>query len=399
MNPRNSSTPLRVRAVGVVLPLIFVACSSSSSDAPATDSALADSGTMQDAVVDTAHATDTIGATDATTDGATDASPDATSDATTDSSVEVGPGPVGGTPLSTSAFGITAIALDDENVYWTETGSVVGSVNAIPKAGGSRRVLAGSEASPRQLIVDGTDVFWWNGDVRTVSTSGGTPKTIAPGTRVGSDTLAAMGVDASFVYLSRTPCCAGVVGISRVPRGGGTETPLVPANDFYCNDDIVVVGSTLYCFGSSLVSGTSGIVQLPVTGGTPTFFASTDDGGGVSTLVARDGYLYAVHQSFTRGTDFVAGEIARAMLPTGSMTKVIAAEPIGFGVWGDDVFFTDRGPLSRNELRHVRISTKTNDVVPSTHLESPTLVAVDATGAYVASDDGALAMDIVHFTP
>ena len=116
-----------------------------------------------------AHESGTGGSTpDAPPDMATDAMPDATTDT----------GPVDETVLATTT-NVLSMALTSDEVLWTD-GPGSGSIFAIKKTGGPRRVLAEKMAWPDALTVSGSDLYFAAGldelgSIRRMPTAGGTP--------------------------------------------------------------------------------------------------------------------------------------------------------------------------------------------------------------------------------
>ena len=53
---------------------------------------------------------------------------------------------------------VGALALDADDVYWTETGAS-GAIKAVAKTGGAPRVVV-PVADPTALAVDATNVYW-----------------------------------------------------------------------------------------------------------------------------------------------------------------------------------------------------------------------------------------------
>jgi hypothetical protein len=67
--------------------------------------------------------------------------------------------PIGGgmtTLVASASFDPTAIAVDDRNVYWAESGGVW----RAPKTGGTPIAVATGISTPQQLAVDEHCVYW-----------------------------------------------------------------------------------------------------------------------------------------------------------------------------------------------------------------------------------------------
>ncbi|MGO8995407.1 MAG: hypothetical protein ACLQVI_18985 [Polyangiaceae bacterium] len=74
--------------------------------------------------------------------------------------------------LATGPIGAQAIALDDTRVYWV-VGGASGSILSVLKDGGGLTTIASGQASPVDIAVQGTSVYW------SVSTGGPDPGCMA----------------------------------------------------------------------------------------------------------------------------------------------------------------------------------------------------------------------------
>ena len=167
----------------------------------------------------------------------------------------------GATRVGTFALPVTAITMDQGNVYWA--GNLPGQVNSgaivtAPVAGASQP-LASGQASPAGIAVDAANVYWTDratgqndGAVMQLAFGSHTPIAIASAqTNPGG-----IAVDAHDVYwLSEA-------GVFKVPIGGGTILPLSSAKP-YPSSSFVVDGISAYWVDSS----TYAIVKAPLAGG------------------------------------------------------------------------------------------------------------------------------------
>lgn len=76
--------------------------------------------------------------------------------------------PIGGDgaiPLAQGQSNPHGIAIDDTNIYWTNTGTGAndGSVMKMPLGGGTPVALASQLQNPQGIVVDETSVYWTNG--------------------------------------------------------------------------------------------------------------------------------------------------------------------------------------------------------------------------------------------
>jgi hypothetical protein len=107
-------------------------------------------------------------------------------------SVPIGGGAV--TKLASGLQGTQGIAVDDQNVYWTNSGSIGTDATVMkePLGGGAITVLASNQCDASEVAADGTNVYWLNygcpggpgGTVMSVPRDGGTPVVLASASAV-----------------------------------------------------------------------------------------------------------------------------------------------------------------------------------------------------------------------
>jgi hypothetical protein len=298
------------------------------------------------------------------------------------------PGDVGAGPftLATGLVNPDWLALDDEDVYWTEGayGAATGVVKKVPLCGGAVVTLASGQTNPGALALDATRLYWISGgQILKVDKMGGPVSTLQSGTT--ADDLVVHG---SFVYwgaegptaeIERTPL-AGGAGATVVPghlvltsflaadatsiywttggyEGSLAKAPLAPASGavttlasgLFNPEQLVVDATSIYWAEAADDQGDRGnVMRMPTSGGTPvTLF------GGLTNPVAlaRDGaFVYWTNRSASP-----LGKVGRTAVD-GSSTTVIAASqeyPSGlavgpqnlyWSVWND---FDDHGAILR----------------------------------------------------
>jgi hypothetical protein len=187
-----------------------------------------------------------------------------------------------------------SIATDTVNVYFTDTGN--GSVNVVPKAGGSVLQLATGQPNPLSVVVDDTYAYWSNNQggavVRTLKAGGDTVHTVTAAT---SPTTIA--VDSTYVYFVNTS-----YAIARVPKSGGTAATFAT---------------------SPFVRGPDFLAMYP--GGGAALYAITEDGAG--------GY-----------------ELWQIALPSGTVTLVMPLQPDYTAVAGNGTLVGASFSLSYNGI-------------------------------------------------
>jgi hypothetical protein len=151
----------------------------------------------------------------------------------------IGTAPLTGNNVSPTVFAAVpvgsqpyAIALDDTNVYWTETGTGTGGrVMTLAKTGGTPAVIASGLNFPSDIALDSTYIYWTNNGDGTVMQA---PKT--PGGAV--ITLAAaqtypfgIAVDSENVYWTNNGTASGGT-VMKVPIAGGTPSVIASGQNF-----------------------------------------------------------------------------------------------------------------------------------------------------------------------
>jgi hypothetical protein len=129
------------------------------------------------------------------------------------------------TALATNQDIVGGLALDSANLYFTTHHNITqaGTVKKVGINGGALVTLATGEYRPWSPILHNGNLYWANtsiGQTRRMSTSGGTPVTVA---NVASDTFA---VDSNYVYIDSFDFTTGLSAIERIAINGGARATL-----------------------------------------------------------------------------------------------------------------------------------------------------------------------------
>ena len=176
----------------------------------------------------------------------------------------------GGNPvtLAQGPYYANSIAIDANNVYWTGykygDDSPTGSVMKVPLTGGDVTTLAQGQSEPGSVAVDDTSVYWNGystdngGSITKVALAGGVPVTLALGlSGAGAMGIGPIAVSGTGVYWGNSmtiPLTGKVAPVSLSPGGGGA---------LGLSNGIALDGTSVYW-----VSGMS-VMKVAMTGGTP----------------------------------------------------------------------------------------------------------------------------------
>jgi hypothetical protein len=195
--------------------------------------------------------------------------------------------PIGGGPTTTLASGqagARAIAVDATHVYWTSYSSAGcpdddgpcspdGAIRRVPISGGVATTLASGQASPAGLAVDEQNVYWTNsgmriqdGAVMRVARAGGTPTTLASGQwGVGAD----IAVGSGHVFWTGNSGGTETPTVRKVPIDGGGVTVVV--SSLSNGAGIAVDPWRIYWVNFDVAGGS--VRSMPIDGGSPTVLA------------------------------------------------------------------------------------------------------------------------------
>ena len=216
----------------------------------------------------------------------------------------------GGLPTLVAPLGnlnsfITDIAVDDENLYLgtipLTDGAVLppGAIYAVPKDGGTLRILADGVNWPINLATDGTHVYWaaygtFNQASETVAADGRVERVRVDGTE---RLTLAQGLSAPFdvmlaedsVYFSETGEAQGNSsrGIRRVLKAGSAVGRI---EDTHVAAGLADAGSHIVFYGGTLTPLNIGIFIVPKGGGTVRQLVAEEEVSGGPRVI--EGYAY-----------------------------------------------------------------------------------------------------------
>jgi len=181
--------------------------------------------------------------------------------------------------LEAGAQTVNGVAVDDNNVYWTD--STLNAVLQMPKHGGQVITLASDQPSLLGLASDSTSVYWLAGsDVLRVAISGGaTPQTLTTGTSIAYTGPTPLVVHAGILYYPDTPSGS----IMSLLTSGGTGTVFAPGQPKVTA--LATDGTSLYWTTNDSTGCTVVMQPLNADGAdASTTIASFPEPGGVVSL-------------------------------------------------------------------------------------------------------------------
>ena len=185
----------------------------------------------------------------------------------------------------------TALAVDDDNVYWTKEGQVVSEdlIVATPRTGGNTITVA--RATADALSSDGTNVYWGSGEpvagIFRAPVGGGDVTMLA-----AAGLPMCIALDETNVYWTDNSRPSVV---ATVPKKGGATTTLWAMGP-YVPSGIAVDGANVYWSAGAIMSepkkGGAVVTLLPPSQGVP---------GSCGDLALSDGMLFftSVNMDYT----------------------------------------------------------------------------------------------------
>jgi hypothetical protein len=178
----------------------------------------------------------------------------------------------------TNSDQLLGIAVDGTNVYFTDYNA--GTINSVPKGGGKVTILATPGSGPLAIAVDSNNLYWTErfGSVEQMPI-GGTART-----PLATDSGYAIAVDAANVYWMDD------TSVRMVPIGGGNVTPLASGYSISAmtGNYVAVSGSNVYWAGNVSTNNSSGLYTVPLGGDGGVSAVATYSGANTVVGVALD---------------------------------------------------------------------------------------------------------------
>jgi hypothetical protein len=149
--------------------------------------------------------------------------------------------PIRGGPITTLVSGVTpqVMTIDETSVYFTTNAGNTGKVMRVPKSGGTPQTLAFEVTNEQGIAVDQSNVYWTNtaGDVMRTAVDGGP---LVPIAFLQADPVS-VAVDSTSVYWANSGPPGSVV---KAPLDGGALTTI--ASGLQYPDGIAVDATSVY---------------------------------------------------------------------------------------------------------------------------------------------------------
>lgn len=161
---------------------------------------------------------------------------------------------------------VSRVALDAQRAYWVSD-LLVGHVASAPLGGGAATILAANQATPHDLAIDATHVYWTvDTGIMRVPLGGGAAELVATARKP-----TAVALDATSVYWLElgTPAAQYLDGaLVKMPLGGGPKTLL--ASGLRWASSLALDATHAYWTnegtqGSGFTDGT--VMRVPLSGG------------------------------------------------------------------------------------------------------------------------------------
>lgn len=255
------------------------------------------------------------------------------------------------------------IAIDANNVYWVNAGTL-GGLYKVPKGGGATTPLyEGAVAAIESVGVDSTSVYFVLDDaIVAVPIAGGPLRTVASATGIGGSGVAVANGDVYWVT-STEPLKPSQLW--RVSVNGGTPAAVALADELSPRGGAYFIAAAADGVYAGFHMG--GVLRLPLDGAPPIYFPSRGPTKGIA--------------SDTTNVYFAAADTLTALPKGGGEATNLApgGNPMGVAVDETSVYFNDNTPTGR-VLKVQKAGGAT--AVIADQQGAPHAIAVDAASVY-----------------
>jgi hypothetical protein len=315
--------------------------------------------------------------------------------------------------LATSTGPIVGIAVDANSVYWLDSGpclgdasdcsSSEGTVMSVPKSGGTPTTLASGQSSVNAIAVDDENVYWtdsgpffppgplvYSGKVMKIAKSGGTPVTLASHRDV-TEYLALGSRDLYWLegdFVASGGGAEVTTHVMKMPKSGGSPIQFaLSAPPYFIPGAVLAVDATSVYWNNFF-----DLVKAPLGGGTPTTLVSPPDGGSSLQTIGLAVNSTTVFAALLECSGMCGATDQLWSVPkAGGVVTTLASGLDPEIVVADDttVYWIDTGATSGPPLQGSILTVPTTGGIPTTlatNQENAYPLVVDSSSLYWAVD-------------
>jgi hypothetical protein len=242
-------------------------------------------------------------------------------------------------------------AVNDSKLFWSErtSGSAAGFIRALPLAGGAVETLIQTDDAPRELHLQGSDIYWTENErIAKQPLAGGAATTVAAG--IAADEYGWYAEKSPPFTTDGTNLFVGQKYKIKHFAFGREPKVLVNLSEGKLGD-LTTDGFYVYYLDNLL----SKVFKVPVTGGT-SILLSGQDTGHLATIRVHQGYVYWL----TDGDEFTKYTTIKKVSTNGGQIFTVASDLLylnDFVVDGGFIYFTDRGFIKKISVNGGAITT------------------------------------------
>lgn len=236
--------------------------------------------------------------------------------------------------LTSGAWAIHRLALDESYIYWTEPLYTTGTVVRMPKSGGSPTILADGQPNARWITIANNKLYWtttnivngfYKGSVQSMAMEGGTVTTIISGVNSLGGYANPVAIGANYVYWLDN------YNIRKAPLTGGSTTTIWYGG--YPSGFIASIVATPTYVYWGISDPVDSVKRAAVSNGVVSDVATNQENP--YTLFVLDPYLYRVNT----GTGYpYNGNISRTNMNTLVSETITTNETTPVQITSDGVY-------------------------------------------------------------